>query len=120
MSCTGMNDDLVPGDLEHQPVLLVNADTPPAREVAFERLWIADAVVAISVDARKKSVDALCHSCIELDRFDELLPSSVVPNLLHATAPRRASLAAGRHFFLFALFSALAISCAISSSVCSW
>ena len=89
MACTGMNGNFASDNLEDKTVRLVYADAPPASKIAFKRLWLADAVVAISINAFEKFVDALdgfLVSCLPIGIFS---PGTVVPYFLHATALRR-------------------------------
>ena len=119
MSRTGIDDKLFVLDLEDKAVGLVDMHTPPSGEVALERFGLAYAAIAVSINALKKGIDALCHSGINLNDLAELFPSTVVPYLLHADSLRREDLGAGRRFGRLFFFSASAISRATSSSVCS-
>ena len=51
MAHAGCNDDYAVGNLEYEAVLPVNADAPPSRAVVLERFSLADAAVAVAVDA---------------------------------------------------------------------
>ena len=114
MSRAGSDDKLFVLDLEDKAVGLVDMHTPPSGEVALERFGLAYAAIAVSINALKKGIDALCHSGINLNDLAELFPSTVVPYLL-----QREDLGAGRRFGRLFFFSASAISRATSSSVCS-
>lgn len=120
MSSTEEDDKFFVLDLENEAVGFVDMHTPPTRKIAFERFRLANATIAVSVNALKKGVDAFCHSGVNRNDFAELFPSPVVPDFLHADNLRRTGLLWAECFFcrLF-VFPAWAISLSTSSSVCS-
>ena len=84
MSSTEEDDKFFVLDLENEAVAFVDMHTPPTRKIAFERFRLANATIAVSVNALKKGVDAFCHSGVNRNDFAELFPSPVVPDFLHA------------------------------------
>ena len=89
MSRTGINSERIVFYPKDDTVLLINADAPPTREIVFERLRVANATVAVSVNAFEKVVDSLERLRIASLPVGILVPRAVVPKLLHATALRR-------------------------------
>lgn len=59
MAFAGMNNQKPIVNLEDEPVLVVNADAPPAGKFAFEWFGLANAVIAVPLNALQKLVDAL-------------------------------------------------------------
>lgn len=82
MSSTEEDDKFFVLDLENEAVGFVDMHTPPTRKIAFERFRLANATIAVSVNALKKGVDAFCHSGVNRNDFAELFPSPVVPDFL--------------------------------------
>ena len=119
MAHAGIDDKMTAVELKHETILIVDPNAPLPGIAAFKRLWFPDAIVTVALNAFEKVVDSFDGFLVTSLPVGILRPCPVVPELLHATALRRASLVAGRRFFLVAFFSALAINCAISSSVCS-
>ena len=89
MPRAGIDSERLTFDPKDDTVLLINADTPPTRKVAFERFRVANATVAVSVDAFEKVVDSLERFCVAALPVGILIPRAVVPKLFHATALRR-------------------------------
>ena len=67
----------------------VYAYTPFAGEIALERFGIADAVVAVPLDASEKVVDSAKRFPVLRLPIGVFGPCPVVPEFLHATALRR-------------------------------
>ena len=99
MSSTEEDDKFFVLDLENEAVGFVDMHTPPTRKIAFERFRLANATIAVSVNALKKGVDAFCHSGVNRNDFAELFPSPVVPDFLHADNLRRTGLLWAECFF---------------------
>ena len=125
MTCTGIDFQGVARNLEYDSVGGIYSDAPFPRKVAFERFRLADAVVAIAINAFEKIVDALRHFRVALNDVAELIPGFVVPDFFHAERLRRAEdLFVAWRFSLvrplaFCSASASAIRRSTSSSVCS-
>ena len=101
-------------DLKDDSVGGVYADAPFAGKIALERFGIANAAVAVSLNASEKIVDATNGFAVLRLPVGVLGPCPVVPELLHATALRR-RLRAERDFARGADFFALS-----STSMRSW
>ena len=69
MPRAGIDDEFFAFDLEHKAVGFVDMHAPPTRKVAFERFRLANATIAVSVNALKKGVDAFCHSGVDRNDF---------------------------------------------------
>ena len=89
MARAGIDLERVVFDLEDDSVLLVNADAPPARKVAFERFWFPNAIVTVALYALQKLIDALDGLFVAPLPFKVFFPGAIVPELLHATDLRR-------------------------------
>ena len=89
MARAGIDLERVVFDLEDDSVLLVNADAPPARKVAFERFWFPNAIVTVALYALQKLIDALDGLFVARLPLGIFRPGSVVPNLFHAATLRR-------------------------------
>ena len=59
MAFAGMNGNFAIDDLKDKAIRLVYADAPPSSKVSLKRLRLADAVVAVAVNALEKFVNAL-------------------------------------------------------------
>ena len=106
MASAGIDLKRVAFNLEYDAVLLVNADAPHARKIAFERLWFANAIVAVALYALQKLIDALDGLFVAPLPFKVFFPCAIIPELLHATDLRRCVVEARRDLaFGFALSS---------------
>ena len=74
---------------EYYSVSFVDADTPPACKVAFERFRLPYAIVAVAVNAFEKVVYSLESLLVAALPVRIFLPCPVVLELLHATVLRR-------------------------------
>ena len=125
MSSAGIDFQGVVRNSEHDSVGGIDTDTPFPGKVALERFGLADAIIAIAVDALHKHLDPLRHSRIALNDVAELIPGFVVPNLFHVDRLCRMEGLFAVRCLAFANFSdcwrvsASAIRRSISSSVCS-
>ena len=88
MVSTRMDDQLAALDHEDKAVLLVDADAPPADEVASQGFGLPDAVIAISLYARDERIDAFERTPIKTLPLKVLIPRKVMPKLFHARTPR--------------------------------
>ena len=89
VSGAGIDFENIAYDLKDDSVGGVYADAPFAGKIALERFGIANAAVAVSLNAREKIVDAangFAVLCLPVGVFG---PRPVMPEFLHATALRR-------------------------------
>jgi len=89
MAFAGIDVKRVVVDLEDDSVLLVDTDAPFARKVALEWFRIADAAVAVAVNALDKAVDSLERLLVLALPVGVFVPSAIVPEFLHAMFLRR-------------------------------
>ena len=89
VSGAGIDFENIAYDLKDDSVGGVYADAPFAGKIALERFGIANAAVAVSLNAREKIVDAANGFAVQRLPVGVLGPCPVVPELLHATALRR-------------------------------
>ena len=113
VSGAGIDFQDIACDLKDDSVGGVYADTPFTGEIALERFGIADATVAVSLDACEEVVDSAKRFPVLRLPIGVFGPCPVVPEFLHATALRR-RFRTGRDFGR-ADFSALS-----STSMRSW
>ena len=113
VSGAGIDFQDIAYDLKDDSVGGVYADTPFTGEIALERFGIANAAVAVPLDASEKVVDSANGFAVQRLPVGVLGPCPVVPELLHAMALRR-RLLTGR-CLARAVFSAL-----LSTSMRSW
>ena len=83
-----MDDQLTVLDHEDEAVLFIDADAPPAGEVAGQGLGLSDAFIAISLDACNERIDAFERSPIKALPLKVLIPCEIMPKLFHVWAPR--------------------------------
>ena len=89
VSGAGIDFQDIACDLKDDSVGGVYADTPFTGEIALERFGIANAAVAVSLNAREKIVDAANGFAVLRLPVGVLGPCPVMPEFLHATALRR-------------------------------
>ena len=89
MSGAGIDFQDIACNLKDYSVGGVYADTPFAGEIALERFGIANAAVAVSLNAREKIVDAANGFAVLRLPVGVFGPCPVMPEFLHATALRR-------------------------------
>ena len=88
MSFAGHDFEAAVCEAEDDAVLVVDADTPPARKIAAKRLGVADAVVAVSLDALQKRVDATNGAAVARTLPGQIVvPAAVMPDLMHGGWP---------------------------------
>ena len=89
VSGAGIDFQDIACDLKDDSIGGVYADTPFAGEIALERFGIADATVAVPLDASEKVVDSAKRFPVLRLPIGVFGPCTVVPEFLHATALRR-------------------------------
>lgn len=89
VSGAGIDFQDIAYDLKDDSVGGVYADTPFTGEIALERFGIANAAVAVSLDACEEVVDSANGFAVLRLPVGVFGPRPVVPELLHATALRR-------------------------------
>ena len=89
VSGAGIDFQDIACDLKDDSVGGVYADTPFTGEIALERFGIADATVAVSLDACEEVVDSAKRFPVLRLPIGVFGPCPVVPEFLHATALRR-------------------------------
>ena len=114
VSGAGIDFENIAYDLKDDSVGGVYADAPFAGKIALERFGIANAAVAVSLNACEKIVDAANGFAVLRLPVGVLGPCPVMPEFLHATALRR-RFRAGRDFARGADFLFLS-----STSMRSW
>ena len=89
VSGAGIDFENIAYDLKDDSVGGVYADTPFTGEIALERFRIANAAVAVPLDACEKVVDAANGFAVLRLPVGVFGPCPVMPEFLHATALRR-------------------------------
>ena len=79
MASAGIDLKRVAFNLEDDAVLLVNADAPHARKIALERLWFANAIVAVALYALQKLIDTLDGLLVAPLPFKVFFPCTIIP-----------------------------------------
>ena len=59
MASAGVDFKCFADEPEYHSVGFVDSNAPPSRTIAFEWLWLANAAIAVALNALKKVVDAL-------------------------------------------------------------
>ena len=90
MIAAGVDDQLAVLNDKDKSVFFVDADAPPAGEVARKRLGLADAIIAVALNARDEGVDAFQRPAVNTLPFKILIPREVMPELFHGYSPRSA------------------------------
>lgn len=80
MIAAGVDDQLAVLNDKDKLVLFVDADAPPAGEIARKRLGLADGIIAVALNARDESVDAFQRSTVRSLPFEVLIPREVMPD----------------------------------------
>ena len=88
MSLARHNLKLGVHDTKYNPVPFINADTPPARKVIFQWFGIANAIVAIPLNALDERIDTPdCPPITATLPSEIVVPAPVMPNLMHEQIP---------------------------------
>lgn len=69
---------------EDESVRFVDSDAPPSREITLERLGLADARIAVAINALNERVDSLERLAVASRPVLQLLPREVRPQLSHS------------------------------------
>ena len=88
MVATGVDDQLSVLNDKDEPVLFVNANTPPSGEIPRKRLRLADAIISVALDAGDERVDALQRTAVKPLPFEVLIPREVMLERFHGSSPR--------------------------------
>ena len=112
MPCAGIDNEGTVFYRKDESISAVYSYAPFPGTIAFKRLRLADAVVAVAFNAFKKVVDSLECFLVAALPVRVFLPGQIVPNLSHATVLRRRTVV--RRPFAFGIDSSS------STSMRSW
>ena len=73
-------------DFVDETILFIDGAAPPCREIAFQRLWMSESIVAIALDVGKQAVYFLQRLFVLCLPVEVIIPACVCPNFFHGYA----------------------------------